>query len=81
MTGFDEMSSDNKKRKNKGFYIQNAKKQKQQASFGISKQQLCANLNGYLVTFNTKFTFCINEAKKILQQFGVKNDEVMTSFC
>ena len=70
---------DNKKRKNKGYYIQNAKKQKQQTSFGISKQQLGANMNGFLITFNTKFTFCINEAKKILQQFLVKNDEAVAA--
>jgi hypothetical protein len=68
------MSGENKKRRNKGYYIQNAKKQKQQTSFGISKQQLGANMNGFLITFNTKFTFCINEAKKILQQFLVKNE-------
>jgi hypothetical protein len=65
-----------KKRRNKGFYVQNAKKQKVKESFGISKQQLCANMTGFLITFNTKFTFCVNEAKKVLLQFAVKNEMV-----
>lgn len=61
------------KRKNKGFYVNNGKKAKNN-SFG--KQQLAPNLNGFLITYNSQYTFCLNEAKKILQQFAVYEDQV-----
>lgn len=40
-----------------------------------NKIKLGANMKGYIVTYNCKFTFCINEAKKLLDQFSVKEDK------
>lgn len=32
------------------------------------------NMKGFLITYNCKFTFVINEAKKLLQQFSLPNE-------
>ena len=40
------------------------------------KVKLAANMKGFLMTYNCKFTFCINEAKKLLEQFSIEEDKV-----
>lgn len=47
--------------------------------FKFSKLKLAPNMKGFLITYNCKFTFCVNEAKKLIDQFSAKNqDEVLS---
>ena len=31
-------------------------------------------MSGFLITYNCKYTFCLNEAKKLLQQFSLPDE-------
>ena len=46
------------------------KEKKAKLKFGESFNKLSTNQKGFLITYNCKFTFCLNEAKKLLQQFA-----------
>lgn len=46
------------------------KEKKAKLKFGNSFNKLSINQKGFLITYNCKFTFCVNEAKKLLQQFS-----------
>lgn len=38
------------------------------------KIQLGPNMKGYLISYNCKFTFCLNEAKKLLDQYSIRDE-------
>lgn len=61
-------------KRKKAFYVQAAKKSKK--SHGNVMLPMGTGMKGFLVTYNSQFTFCLNEAKKILGQFLVKTNEV-----
>ncbi len=44
--------------------------------FGESYNKIDTNMKGFLVTYNCKFTFCLNESKKLLQQFSLPEKEL-----
>ncbi len=56
-------------KKRKAFYGKNAKRQKN--SYERVTHQLCPNMNGFLITYNSQYTFCLNEAKQILGEHAV----------
>ncbi len=57
-------------------YFDNAEKEKKaKLKFG-NTIKLGPNMKGFLITYNCKFTFCLNEAKKLLQQFSTPLQEV-----
>ena len=37
--------------------------------------KLAPDMKGFIVTYNCKFTFVINEAKKLIQQFSITNEQ------
>jgi hypothetical protein len=51
---------------------QTAASKKSKLMFGHNRQ-LSPNMKGYLITYNCKFTFMLNEAKKLIQQFSISN--------
>lgn len=69
------------KRKSKYYHnkgeSQSAKKAK--LKFGDSYNKLDINQKGFLITYNCKFTFCLNESKKLLQQFTTPIDTTPVS--
>jgi len=61
-----------KKRK---FYFDNSQAAKKaKLKFG-NNRKIAPNMKGFLITYNCKFTLCLNEAKKLLQQFSITNNE------
>lgn len=64
-------------KKRKACYFQ-SKEQKKGASVSDAKKfkfdshiKIGPNMSGFLITYNSKYTFCLNEAKKLLQQFSL----------
>lgn len=47
------------------------REKKAKLKFGESFNKLDVNQRGFLITYNCKFTFCLNESKKLLQQFSL----------
>ena len=59
-------------------YFDNAEKEKKaKLKFG-NTIKLGPNMKGFLISYNCKFTFCLNEAKKLLQQFSAPAE---VNFC
>jgi hypothetical protein len=67
-----------KKRKYFGGKAQSQKDKKAKLKFG-NNIKLGPNLKGYFITYSSKFTFCLNEAKKLIQQFSIEEDKVKLS--
>lgn len=61
--------------KRKGYYNGGggASEKKAKLKFGHTKK-IGANMKGFLITYNSKFTFMLNEAKKLIQQFSISTD-------
>lgn len=57
-------------KKRKAYFQNQGKKPKK--TFGVMTIPVCPSMKGFLITYNSQFTFCVNEAKKILEQFVVK---------
>jgi len=58
-------------------YFNNAQKEKKaKLKFG-NLTKLSPGMKGFLITYNCKFTFCLNESKKLLQQFSLPNENVI----
>lgn len=55
---------------------QSQAEKKAKLKFGESFNKLDTNMKGFLITYNCKFTFCLNEAKKLLQQFSLPAENV-----
>jgi len=65
--------------KRKSYYHkagQSQAEKKAKLKFGEASNKLDVNMKGFLITYNCKFTFCLNEAKKLLQQFSLPSDNV-----
>lgn len=60
-------------RKRKAYFNNAQKEKKQKLKFG-NLIKLSPGMKGYLITYNCKFTFCLNECKKLLQQFSLPNE-------
>jgi hypothetical protein len=56
-------------KKRKCYFNNTEKEKKAQLKYG-NVIKLGPNMKGFLITYNCKFTFCLNEAKKLLQQFS-----------
>lgn len=53
------------------YYAKNNQKSNKKSKYMFDeKVQLGPNMKGFLITYNCKFTFLINEAKKLIQQFS-----------
>jgi hypothetical protein len=61
-------------KKRKAFYANTAKRPKN--SYERVTHQLCPNMNGFLITYNSQYTFCLNEAKQILRDHGVLKETI-----
>ncbi|RNA09854.1 THUMP domain-containing 1 [Brachionus plicatilis] len=56
---------------NKRKYYANSQKSNKKSKYMFDeKVQLGPNMKGFLITYNCKFTFLINEARKLIQQFS-----------
>lgn len=63
--------------KRKSYYHKKGESQsekKAKLKFGESFNKLDIDMKGFLITYNCKFTFCLNEAKKLLQQFSLPSE-------
>ena len=58
-------------KKRKCYFNNSQKEKKSKLKFGHNKK-LSIGMKGFLITYNCKFTFMLNEAKKLIQQFSVQ---------
>lgn len=67
-------------KKRKACYFQNKDQKKSGGGSAVSDAKkfkfdshikIGPNMSGFLITYNSKYTFCLNEAKKLLQQFSL----------
>jgi len=68
---------ENKMGKRKSYFHKKGESQaekKLKLKFGESFNKIDTNMKGFLVTYNCKFTFCLNESKKLLQQFSLPSE-------
>ena len=57
------------------FYAKNSQSSNKKSKYMFDeKVKLGPNMKGFLITYNCKFTFLVNEAKKLIQQFSSPND-------
>lgn len=57
------------------YYAKNASKSNKKSKYMFDeKVHLGPDMKGFLITYNCKFTFLINEAKKLIQQFSGDNE-------
>jgi hypothetical protein len=56
-------------KKRKCYFSNTEKEKKAKLKYG-NVIKLGPGMKGFLITYNCKFTFCLNEAKKLLQQFS-----------
>ena len=61
-------------KKRKFYFDNNQAAKKAKLKFG-NNLKIAPNMKGFLITYNCKFTFCLNEAKKLLQQFAITNND------
>jgi hypothetical protein len=65
-------------KKRKSYFNNNNNDKASSKKFKFNKSmKLGPNMKGFLITYNCKFTFCLNEAKKLLEQFSISDKTVV----
>lgn len=61
------------------YFSKNAQSNKKSKYMFDEKVKLGPNMKGFLITYNCKFTFLINEARKLIQQFSSPSESTQSS--